>query len=380
MMNRKQQLLGVAASLVAAFALSSCGALGDSAGEGGGGDESSTPEQESWSFPALNRLSDGSVEEVTYEPLPAGDVAGDWSVCVLFPHMKDAFWVSANYGTLNEAQRAGVSYSLFESGGYPNIDKQISQFQDCLNGGYDAIVVGANNADSLCPQVDAALEKGVPVVDLINGMNCPSAEGNELYSRAAISYKSVAEASAAWLIDHVGGDGAQVGVFPGPEGAGWSDEVVAGWNETTEGTDVTTIDMRRGDYGVEIQQGFIQDSVLANPEIEWIFGLTAAAQGGLSFNRQAGDNAVQILSGNSDPVVYEAVLDGSIAAAGTDWAVIQGKMGMDQAVRMLEKAELPFRNVGPKAEVYTKDTAADFDYELLFGPKGFEPTYTWSPS
>lgn len=329
-----------------------------------------------WSFPAINRADDS---EFTYTPIPTDQITKTWKTCVLFPHMKDPFWVSANYGTLIEAQRDNMDYNLFEAGGYPNVDKQISQLQDCTNGGYDAIVVGAVNATALCPQIEAALAKGIVVVDLINGVNCPKAEDSELFAHTAVSYKTVSATAAQWLVDKVGATGANVGVYPGPEGAGWSDDVLAGWTETTKGTPVVTVDTRRGDYGVDIQQGLIQDSITANPTINWIYGLTAAVEGGLAYLRGANRTDVQVLSGNPDPTVYQAIVDGQVAASGLDFSVMQSRMGMDSAARLLEK-KLENKNVGPKPGILTKDNMADYPYDLLFGPKDFQPTYTWAPA
>ena len=33
-----------------------------------------------------------------------------WNICVLFPHMKDTFWVAVDYGVVEEAQADGRQY------------------------------------------------------------------------------------------------------------------------------------------------------------------------------------------------------------------------------------------------------------------------------
>ena len=80
------------------------------------------------------------VEEYT----PLAKAAKPWNICVLFPHMKDSFWVAVAYGVVEEAKRMGVNMTLYQAGGYENLPKQISQFDDCMAGGFDAIVVGAD--------------------------------------------------------------------------------------------------------------------------------------------------------------------------------------------------------------------------------------------
>ena len=47
--------------------------------------------------------SSGENVEVDYVPLE--QAAEPWNICVLFPHMKDSFWVAVAYGIVEEATR-----------------------------------------------------------------------------------------------------------------------------------------------------------------------------------------------------------------------------------------------------------------------------------
>ena len=64
-------------------------------------------------------------------------------LCVLFPHVKDSMWVAAAYGAVEEAERLGVKLTLLQAGGYENLPKQISQFDDFVAAKSDAIITGA---------------------------------------------------------------------------------------------------------------------------------------------------------------------------------------------------------------------------------------------
>ena len=46
--------------------------------------------------------------------------------------MKDAYWLAVDYGVAEEAKRLGVKMQLVEAGGYTNLNKQISQIEDCV--------------------------------------------------------------------------------------------------------------------------------------------------------------------------------------------------------------------------------------------------------
>ena len=63
----------------------------------------------------------GSQKVVEYSPLEKA--AKPWNICVLFPHMKDTFWVAVDYGVVEEAKRLGVNMTLYQAGGYDAQDK-----------------------------------------------------------------------------------------------------------------------------------------------------------------------------------------------------------------------------------------------------------------
>ena len=66
--------------------------------------------------------------------------------------MKDTFWVAVDYGIVEEAKRMGVNMTLYQAGGYENLPQQLAQFDDCMAGNFDAIVVGPDlggRADAL---------------------------------------------------------------------------------------------------------------------------------------------------------------------------------------------------------------------------------------
>ena len=43
---------------------------------------------------------------------------------------------------VQEAQRLGVAFTLVEAGGYPNLERQRQQIEQCTEEGADALIVG----------------------------------------------------------------------------------------------------------------------------------------------------------------------------------------------------------------------------------------------
>ena len=96
--------------------------------------------EDKWWPAKVYDFDSGAKKVVEYTPLEKA--SKPWNICVLFPHMKDTFWVAVDYGVVEEAKRMGVNMTLYQAGGYENLPKQLSQFDDCMAGNFDAIVVG----------------------------------------------------------------------------------------------------------------------------------------------------------------------------------------------------------------------------------------------
>src|ERR1700751_3216978 len=97
------------------------------------------------------------VKEVMYSPLEKADKK--WNICVSFPHMKDAYWLAVDYGVAEEAKELGVTMHLVEAGGYTNLAKQISQIEDCVSQGAQAVDIGAISYDGLNETANVSRKK-----------------------------------------------------------------------------------------------------------------------------------------------------------------------------------------------------------------------------
>jgi CheY-like chemotaxis protein len=104
--------------------------------------------------------------------IPPGQASRPWRICASIPHLKDDYWLAVNFGLVNEAKRLGVALNLYEAGGYENLATQQSQIAECIaQNKADALIIGAISADGLNSVIADYSAKGMPVIDLINGIN-----------------------------------------------------------------------------------------------------------------------------------------------------------------------------------------------------------------
>ncbi|MBP5858439.1 TMAO reductase system periplasmic protein TorT [Marivibrio halodurans] len=315
--------------------------------------------------------ADGEVTPITYTPLDKASEA--WNICVSFPHMKDAYWLGVDYGVVEEAKRLGVKMNLVEAGGYTELTNQINQIEDCVANGADAVIIGAISYDGLNNLVGEVRSKDVPVIDVINGMSSP-----ELSAKSLVSFRTMGAKTGEYLAEMhpAGSDPVQVGWFPGPAGAGWVEAAHAGFMEAVEGSAVEVLEPRYGDTGKEAQLRLVEDVLQANPDVRYIAGTAVTAEASVGLIRERGlVGDVGLLSFYMTPGVYEGIERGFIQAAPADSMVIQGRIAVDQAVRILEGKEY-VKHVGPKIFVVDQDNIGAVNRSDILPPEGYSPVFS----
>jgi protein TorT len=308
---------------------------------------------------------------VDYAPVEKAEKK--WDICVSFPHMKDAYWMAVDYGIVAEAQRTGVKMTLVEAGGYTNLNKQISQIEDCVAAGAQAVIIGAISYDGLNQLAAEVRAKGIPVIDVINGMSSPELSAKSLVSFGEMGYK--AGEYIAKL--HPKGSGkVKVAWFPGPPGAGWVEAGNLGFMDAVKDSDIEVVDTKYGDTGKEVQLKLVEDTLESYPDINYIVGTSPTTEAAVQALRDRGlEDKIKVLAYYFTPGVYDNIKAGKVLAAPTDSAVIQGRVAIDQAVRILEGKDY-MKHVGPALYVIDKSNIDTFDYPSSLAPADFSPTFS----
>ncbi|MFK5979449.1 MAG: TMAO reductase system periplasmic protein TorT [Rhizobiaceae bacterium] len=314
--------------------------------------------------------TDGKNSDVSYTPLSKASKA--WDICVSFPHMKDAYWLGVDYGVADEAKRLGVKMNLVEAGGYTGLTKQISQIEDCVARGADAVIIGAISFDGLNNLVSEITKKGVPVIDVVNGMS-----SKDISAKSLVSFYTMGFETGSYLAKKhpSGSDPVKVGWFPGPAGAGWVEGAHKGFMEAVKGSAVNVLEPKFGDTGKETQLKLVEDVLQANPDVRYIAGTAVTAEAAQGLIRERGlKGKVDLLAFYMTPGVYAGIKRGFILAAPADSMVIQGRIAIDQAVRVLEKKDY-IKHVGPKIFVVDPSNINDVSKTNILPPDGYKPVF-----
>jgi periplasmic protein TorT len=140
--------------------------------------------------------------------------------------------------------------------------------------------------------------------------------------------------------------------------------------------DINVVATKYGDTGKEVQLKLIEDVLEANPDIQYIVGTSPTAEAAVGLLKDKGlQDKIKVLAYYFTPPVYQGIKDGTILAAPTDSAVLQGRIAIDQVVRILENKPYE-KHVGPALYIIDSKNVNDFDKASSLAPDDFQPTFS----
>lgn len=305
---------------------------------------------------------------IDYQPL--AKAAKPWRICASYPHLKDSYWVSVNYGMVEQARAAGVRLTVVEAGGYPYLDRQIEQIRACSLEA-DALIVGTVSYEGLTPTI-VDIARTIPVIAAVNDIDDAG-----ISAKSGVSWEEMGRSIGTYLarLHPAGSKPVRIAWFPGPKGAGWVRFIETGFREALKQSSVEIAAVKWGDTGLEIQLLLIEELLETEPDIDYIVGSAPTADAAVSILRAQGRAGhIRILADYFTHGTYREINRGKVVAAPTDSPPLQGRIAIDQAIRAIE-GKLQYRHVGPPVEVVDQANVGALDLERSLAPAWFKPTF-----
>ena len=322
-----------------------------------------------WNPPFNDRLQR---DHKLYTPLDKAQKK--WHIEVYIPHLKDDYWLGVNYGLIDEARRLGIRLSIYEAGGYDQLEIQRRQIEEGLKKKPDGLIISAISLDGLNDIVKRASDMGIPVLDLINGLSSTG-----IAARAAVSFWDMGNQAGRYLfrLQKQSGQPMKVAWFPGPKGAGWVIAGDAGFRKAIANGDIDIVASQYGDTGSEAQAKLIEAALSRYAEdLDFIVGTAVTAEAAVKILRRRGlADRIKILSYYYSPGVDRGIRRGSITAAPSDLTVLQARIAVDAMVRIIEKKAY-YKHVAPKVIVVDRNNIRSWDSSTTLAPRGFRPIFS----
>jgi len=305
--------------------------------------------EETWALEARSVAFDYTSIGLPLAYHPLERAARPWRLCILYPHLKDAYWLSVNYGMVREAERLGVSFDLFEAGGYPNLLRQKEQLAACGALDFDAVILGTVSFDGLTPTVEE-IARRKPVIATVNDI-----DDRGISAKASVPWREMGHAAGRIIADRhpKGSPPVRVVWFPGPKGAGWVRFVEQGFYEAMARSSADIVAVRFGDTGVEQQVLLVEEILDAVTDLDYLVGSGPMAEAAISLLRARDlSDRIGVVSTYMSHGVYRGIKRGRVLAAPTDFPVLQGALSIEMAVRVLE-GSLKVPHAGPQIVTVT---------------------------
>jgi periplasmic protein TorT len=308
--------------------------------------------------------------------IPADHASRPWRICASIPHLKDDYWLAVNFGLVNEAKRMGVALNLYEAGGYENLATQQSQIAECVTQNKaDALIVGAISADGLNSVIADYSAKGMPVIDLINGIH-----SDKIAARVAADFYDMGLAAGKYLTAFQSDNkAAKVAWFPGPAGAAWVAAGDQGFRAALNGTSLSILEGGFGDTGIAAQTRLIEAALDSHPDIDFIAGTAVSAEAAVQvLQKRKLEERIKVIAYYFGPGVYRGIKRGAILAAPSDSQSVLARISIDQAVRALEKQKM-IQHLGVTIKMVDLKSLSEFDLNSSIAPAGFRPIFSVAP-
>lgn len=313
-------------------------------------------------------------EEIEITPLASA--GKPWRLCALYPHIKDSYWLSVNYGMVDQAKSLNIHLRVAEAGGYHRLERQWQQVEACLAWQADAILLGTVSYEEISKRLRAT-DNHPPLFGLVNDL-----DKRDLVARVGVSWYQMGYKTGAFLAERhpKGSPPVKIAWFPGPQKLEMQSRVGDGLLDGLQsGSAHEVITAGYGDNDRNVQRTLLQKLLETHPDVDYIVGGAVLAEVAINeLGKWKPERRPQIVSHYYSHGMYRALLRGKVLMANTDQMVLQGRLAVDQAVRYLEG--LPFeKDIGPAILSLTPNSLHKEIQNFSLSPAGFHPTYLTKP-
>ncbi|WP_235839598.1 TMAO reductase system periplasmic protein TorT [Cognaticolwellia mytili] len=294
-------------------------------------------------------------------------------LCAVYPHLKDSYWLSINFGMTEQAKQRSIKLKVLEAGGYQNTDEQLKQIEQCIDWQADAILVGSVNFEQLDLKL-AQINKRTPVFALVNEISTEHITG-----RTGVSWYQMGYKLGAYLVNKHNSDNnsksTKLAWFPGPKSGGGSLQSTKGLQDALAKSTIEIVTIQHGLNEKISQFSLLKDTLNKYKNLDYLAGNAVMAE--MAINEVADITITQrpkILSHYLSHAVYRGIKRHKILMANSDQMVLQGKMAINQAVDYIQTGKSKVL-LAPEIITIHQGNIDKTSAELSLSPSHFKPLY-----
>jgi len=235
--------------------------------------------------------------------------------------------------------------------------QQISQVEDRVAQGDDAIVIAVQETKGLIPAIEAANKAGIPVIAIDK-----AAEGGKFESIIMTDNVAAAYDGGKWVAEQIGGKGKVLVIEGVPGGQTATDRKTGAHKALSEYPDIQIISLT-GEWQTAKAQAVTEDVLTANPDLAGVFASNDLMAIGAVTALTAANMQIPVCGFDAIPAALEMVRDGRLGATIAQFPGKMGFLGVEYAVRVIEGQKVP-ETVNSGSMPVTKDNVLAFQAGL----------------
>ena len=268
------------------------------------------------------------------------------------------FRIAETQSMRDEAAKLGVK-KLLVTNANSQLSKQISDIQDMINQGAQALVVAPLNSDGLEPALNAAKAKKIPVLTIDRKINAKACDTYLAFLGS--NFVEQGKQAAQQMAKALDGKG-KVAILLGSSGNNVTTDRTKGFVDEIEANspDIEIVAQQTGDFARDKGQSVMEQIIAAQPDITGVYAENdEMALGALVALKSAGKKPgedVQVVSIDGTRNAVQKVVDGEI------YAVVEsnprfGPLSFKTLTDFYAGTSIP-ADVIISDKLYTKDNAA----------------------
>ena len=325
---------------------------------GGGDDEEAAPAEEA---PAAQESSDSEEAASDEEEAPAEEAAdegsdGDVTIVVSMkgPGGGNPFWASVELGATEKAAEMGVNVVVVAPPAESDVASQVSQIEDQIAKGVDAIVIAPTDPAALNPVLEQAVEEGIPVlfIDTLGNLEGATFIGTNNMEGARLA--------AGYICDNVEA-GSDVAILQGILTQSTGQARSEGGQAGLEDCGLNVVAMQPGNWDRAEGQSVMENILTGNPDIKGVFASNDNMALGAAEALKAADalDDIVLVGFDANPDAAASILAGEMSATIAQNPYNMGAFGVENAMKLINGEEIP-ENIDTGTVLVTAENADQY--------------------
>lgn len=270
------------------------------------------------------------------------------------PGSGNPFWAAVEAGAMERAKELGVDVIVLAPPQESDIQSQISQIEDQLTKGIDAMALAPTDPNALKPVVDQAQKQGVGVVFIdTKGVN-------EGVSFIGTNNENGAALAADYICKAVE-KGSEVAILQGIITQSTGQARAKGSHDGMTACGLKVVAEQPADWDTGKAQSVMENILTGNPNIKAVFASNDnMALGAVQAIKSAGlAGKIVVVGFDANPNAAESVLAGDMAATVAQNPKNMGRFGVEYALKVKHGEKID-AVIDTGTVLVTKDNAADY--------------------